>query len=87
MKYNKVKDQQLQYDVEHGEINPVSPSEKKRLKEKISAGRKNRQVNIRLPEEDLAAIRDRAEKAGLPYQTLIGVVLHQYAKGDIEVII
>ncbi len=43
--------------------------------------RKNRNINIRLSEQDLAAIKLRAAREGLPYQTLIGSILHKYASG------
>ena len=39
-------------------------------------------INIRMKAEDLEDIRHIAERKGMPYQTLIGSVLHQFAKGD-----
>ena len=41
--------------------------------------KKNRKINIRLPENDLIAIKQRAAREGIPYQTLIGSILHKYA--------
>ena len=40
--------------------------------------RKTRNVNIRLSENDLMRLKAKAIKRGLPYQTLIASVLHQY---------
>ena len=41
-------------------------------------------VTLRLPTSDLTAIREKASRAGIPYQTLIGSVLHRYAIGSIR---
>ncbi len=43
--------------------------------------KKNRKINIRISENDLAALQRRAAREGIPYQTLIGSVLHKYASG------
>jgi predicted DNA binding CopG/RHH family protein len=43
--------------------------------------RKNRKINIRISENDLSAIQRRAARDGIPYQTLIGSILHKYASG------
>lgn len=40
---------------------------------------KPRSINIRLPERDLQKIRALAAEKGLPYQTLISSILHQYS--------
>ena len=46
--------------------------------------KKNRKINIRLPENDLIAIKQRAAREGIPYQTLIGSILHKYASGFLK---
>ncbi len=43
--------------------------------------KKNRKINIRIAENDLDSIQRRAAREGMPYQTLIGSVLHKYASG------
>jgi predicted DNA binding CopG/RHH family protein len=45
---------------------------------------KNRHISIRLSERDLMLIRARALELGLPYQTLIGSIIHQYAEGKVK---
>lgn len=42
---------------------------------------KTRNVNIRLSERDLFSLKSRAIEKGLPYQTLLASVLHQYSTG------
>ncbi|HAM88057.1 MAG: hypothetical protein US83_C0019G0003 [Candidatus Falkowbacteria bacterium GW2011_GWC2_38_22] len=39
---------------------------------------KTRNINIRLSEKDLLRIKAKAAEKGLPYQTLVSSVLHQY---------
>ena len=43
--------------------------------------RKRRNINIRISETDLESIKLLAAREGLPYQTLIGSILHKYAAG------
>ena len=46
--------------------------------------KKNRKINIRISENDLSAIQRKAAREGIPYQTLIGSVLHKYASGFLK---
>jgi predicted DNA binding CopG/RHH family protein len=45
---------------------------------------KNRRVNIRLSTADLMDIQARAHEEGVPYQTLIASVLHEYVSGRLR---
>jgi predicted DNA binding CopG/RHH family protein len=45
---------------------------------------KNRKINIRITENDLAALQRKAAREGIPYQTLIGSVLHKFASGFLK---
>ena len=42
---------------------------------------KNKRINIRLAERDLAGIQAKAVEEGMPYQTLISSILHKYLSG------
>lgn len=44
---------------------------------------KNKRINIRLPERDLAGIQAQAIEEGIPYQTLISSILHKYLRGSL----
>jgi predicted DNA binding CopG/RHH family protein len=46
--------------------------------------RKDRRLNIRLSSKDLEAIQKRALAEGLPYQTLISSLRHEYASGRLK---
>jgi predicted DNA binding CopG/RHH family protein len=43
--------------------------------------RKDKRVNIRISSSDLARLKQKAAYKGLPYQTFIASVLHEYAAG------
>ncbi len=45
---------------------------------------KDKRINIRLSQMDLSAIQQLAVKMGMPYQTLIGSILHRYVTGDLK---
>jgi predicted DNA binding CopG/RHH family protein len=43
--------------------------------------KKDKRVNIRISQKDLAAIQKKALSEGIPYQTLISSILHKYISG------
>ncbi len=53
---------------------------KNSVKVKLS---KRKSINLRLLENDLEKIKTEAIKAGMPYQTLISSVIHQYVNGHL----
>ena len=46
--------------------------------------RKNRRINIRLTEKDYHDIQVKAMQDGLPYQTLIAMLIHKYNQGKLN---
>ena len=46
--------------------------------------KKNARINIRLTQNDLKKIKQRAAYEGIPYQTLIASLLHKYAMGHLK---
>lgn len=44
---------------------------------------KDRRINIRLSTGDLEAIKIRAIEEGIPYQTLMGSILHKFVSGKL----
>lgn len=46
--------------------------------------RKDKRINIRLSHHDLTGIQRQAAKKGIPYQTLISGLIHQYVEGDLR---
>jgi predicted DNA binding CopG/RHH family protein len=45
--------------------------------------RKDRRITIRLYDHDLKGIQKKAMEKGLPYQTLLSGMIHQYVEGDL----
>ena len=71
---------------EKGYIKAKHPSEEE-LKEvkKIAETtfRKSRRITIRLYDHDYKGIQKKAMEKGIPYQTLISGMIHQYIEGDL----
>ncbi len=69
---------------ERGEFRPVKNMKREMQKVRQAARytmAKKKQVNIRLSTRTVAKLKERASLEGIPYQTLIGSVLHKYALG------
>ena len=65
---------------ESGKLKPLKPQDDYQAVARNTL-KKNRKINIRISENDLAALRRRAAREGIPYQTLVGSVLHKFASG------
>jgi len=85
MKLNK-EEKNILDAYEKGNIKAKHPSEEE-LKEvkKIAETtfRKNRRITIRLYDHDYKGIQKKAMEKGIPYQTLISGMIHQYIEGDL----
>lgn len=46
---------------------------------------KTKNINIRLSEKDLQKIKAKAIKKGIPYQTLITSLIHQYTDNRVNI--
>ena len=85
MKYDK-EEQSILDAYEKGKIKARSPSKKEMYDVKTIAKttfRKNRRITIRLYDHDYQGIQKRAMEKGVPYQTLISGMIHQYIEGDL----
>lgn len=51
------------------------------IKTARSTMRKDRRMNVRISERDMRNLKIRAAKEGIPYQTLVTMVLHKYVTG------
>ena len=69
---------------ESGQLRSLHPNKETLERHRTYAEKtlnKNKRVNIRLSEKDLEEIKIRALEEGIPYQTLMGSVLHKYLSG------
>jgi len=86
MKLDEYEKELLELD-ETGKIqfNKVDPEERSAL---MAAARetlqKDKRINIRMSGRDLLSLKRKANRFGMPYQTLISSILHQYVSGDLK---
>lgn len=62
-----------------GEYRPVAKTEFDSIAQAIARRKKDAVLNIRVNSTDLACIKQKAKKLGIPYQTLVSELLHHYA--------
>jgi len=89
MKYKlDIEEQQILEDIEKGKYRSIP-----QLKEELRKAReyakytleKVKNINIRLSYKDIQRLKAKAAENGMPYQTLVATVLHQYANEKVEV--
>ena len=72
----------LMEEIEKNNFESVSNVKEEIAKAQLTAKNtliKNKNINIRISGHDVIKIKNKAAEAGLPYQTLIASILHQYA--------
>ena len=77
MNYNLTEEEKAIEDAAD-KLRPVSAERRAQIEFVIRKVRKNQAISLRLSEFDLELLKKRAESEGLPYQTLISLVLHKY---------
>lgn len=83
MNRHHLDDEEQRIEDSADEFVPVAPEERERVERIIARSRKTKNINIRLSEEDLSKIRERAQREGVPYQTLVSSVLHKFVSGQL----
>lgn len=83
MKYYELdkEEQVLLESFEKGEFTSVKNQTKEAARIKSIAQHtlaRSRNINIRLSERDLLKLKAKAVEKGIPYQTLVASILHQY---------
>ncbi|MGI4851549.1 MAG: CopG family antitoxin [Janthinobacterium lividum] len=77
-------EQEILESVERGEWKTVDNFEQEKMFAQSAATlylQKDARINIRISSQDLRQLKQRAAYKGLPYQTLIASILHEYAAG------
>jgi predicted DNA binding CopG/RHH family protein len=57
---------------------PASREARAQIEKIIEGSRKSRPINFRINENDLERLKEKANRNGLPYQTMINVVIHKF---------
>ena len=72
--------------LEKGEWEEIEENEEYKLQAKKYAEatmKKDKRMNIRISERDLKNLKIKAMEEGLPYQTLVSMILHKYVSGKL----
>lgn len=72
-------EQSIEKVILRGEYRPVSREESDRIAQAIARRKKDAVLNLRINSQDLANIKQKAKRLGVPYQTLISELIHHYA--------
>ena len=77
----KVKLNNYENEIENNAENfvKISKTKKEKIEKIIDKANQKISVTLRLNNQDLESIKNRAIEEGLPYQTLISSILHKYA--------
>lgn len=77
MKYHLTPEEQ-EIEKNAHQLQSVSEEKRARIKGIIDRARKNQAISLRLSEIDLEMLKKRAAQEGLPYQTLIAMIIHKF---------
>ena len=82
-------EQAIEEALERGEFDssPNLEETKRMLKEAVSNYRQlhtSKPVTLRINQLDLIKIKAKAKRKNIPYQTLLGALLHDFAEGEKE---
>ncbi len=68
------------------EFNSVLTGSRKKELEPIAdkTFKKDKRINIRISNRDLAAIESRTSEEGIPYQTFVSRIIHEYISGSLK---
>ena len=72
-------EQAIERAISRGEFRPASREEFQRIAEALGRRRKDAVLNIRVNSQDLKSIKKKAKRMGIPYQTFVSELIHQYA--------
>lgn len=78
---------ELEKSLEAGEwVSDISKRDKKRYEEYAQSSlTKQKRINIRMTERDLKKIQAKAIEEGIPYQSLISMLIHKYNEGKVSI--
>lgn len=80
-------ERELIESIENNEWEEVEKDKEYKLQAKQYAEatmKKDKRMNIRISERDLKNLKIRALEEGLPYQTLVSMILHKYVSGKLS---
>ena len=73
------------YDLDDLRLENPSPDLLQKLAEAgENTFKKDKRINIRLSNHDLIGIQRKAARKGIPYQSFIAGLIHQYVEGELQ---
>ncbi len=86
-KYLDKDEMELARSIENGEwVSDLTKNERKQYEEYARYSlNKQKRINIRMNERDLRKIRAKAIEEGIPYQSLIAMLIHKYNEGKVSI--
>jgi len=67
-------------------VSALTKKEKKQFEEYArNSLMKQKRINIRMSERDLKKIQAKAIEEGIPYQSLISMLIHKYNEGKVSI--
>jgi predicted DNA binding CopG/RHH family protein len=63
-------------------LQPISSEAKKNVERIIEGSKKSQPISLRINKIDLEILKEKANRSGLPYQTMINVIIHKYVNDD-----
>ena len=61
----------------------VSGEKRNRIESIIKATRKNKAISMRMSSFDLDLLKEKAQREGMPYQTLLNTIVHKYVTNQL----
>ena len=82
-----ISEKKLIEEIEKDEWKPVKEleKEKEKLKKAVENKYKKKRISVSLYEEDIKKLKKKSLETGIPYQTIISSLVHQYLSGKIKV--
>ncbi len=59
-------------------LKPIGKKKADKIDTILAKARKSRSISLRMSNYDLEKLKEKADRVGMPYQTLINSVLHKY---------
>jgi predicted DNA binding CopG/RHH family protein len=73
------KEKEIERSLLRGEYVPASPEHFRDIARSIERRRKQAVISLRINQQDLDGLKQKAKELGVPYQTFITEILHRYA--------
>jgi predicted DNA binding CopG/RHH family protein len=81
------KEKEMLASLERGEwksVKNLHEEIKKARAAAVATAKKDARMNLRISRRDMIALKSKALKEGIPYQTLVAGIIHKYVEGRLR---